>query len=167
MTATEPAYIAALVRAATAAQREEIAFRDSISAEIARRERDRQFAFRRLDLARTMTSAIASAATPEDAVRAQLAALKADLGWHAETEARKKILSAWTAVAEAVWHHRPLPPAASSDGAAAPEASAACPEGPTVEDAMAAFEAWYEAEFGQPFLALMDHEIPEIPVVEF
>lgn len=167
MTATEPAFLAVLARAATAAQREEIAFRDSISAEIARRERDRQFAFRRLDLARTMAGAIASAATPEDAVRAQLAALKADLGWHSETVARAKILSAWTAVAEAVWRHRPLPAAAASDGSGATAASPAGPEGPSVEDAMAAFEAWYEAEHGQPFLALMDQDIPEIPVVEF
>lgn len=150
---TGPAFLAAMEQTAIAAQREEIAFRENIAAEIAKRERARQFAFRRLDLARTMTAAATGAEGEEEAVTRQLAAFKRELDWHSETEARKRILDQWRPVALAVW--RSVDPNAEAGVAS------------DVPEAVLAFESWYEKEQGQPFLVLFDHEIEEMPVVEF
>ncbi len=150
------AFLAALEQAAHAAQREEIAFRENVAAEIAKRERARQFAFRRLGLLKAVVTSSSAAKDEAEAVARGRVALKAELGWLSDTEARGPILEAWGAVAQAVW--RALHP---EDGAGTDS------ELPSVGDAMAAFEAWYEATHGSAFLALLDQEIPEMPVVEF
>lgn len=149
-----PGCLGRLDAAAKAAQAAEIAFRRSVADGIARHERLRQFAFRRLGLAQALAAAVAAAETEEAAAAAGAAALQRELGWHSETEARTRILDAFRPVTLAVW----------AEGRPAEEAAE---DGVPVEDAFAAFEAWYEAEFGQPFLALLDVEIPEMPVVEF
>ncbi len=154
MKAEVRSFIADLEHAATSAQREEIAFRENIAAEITRRERARQFAFRRLDLARTMSSAAAGADGEEDAVARQLAAFKRELDWHSESEARKRTLDAWRPVAAAVWSHT------------RPDVSEVAPTA-SVPAAMLAFEDWYRSENGNDFLAIFDQEIEEMPVVEF
>lgn len=154
MNADTRSFIADLEHAATAAQREEIAFRESIASEITKRERARQFAFRRLDLARTMSAAAAAAENEEDAVARQLAAFKRELDWHSESEARKRILDAWRPVATAVWSHARPDKTDTAQHASVPAT-------------MLAFEDWYRSENGNEFLALFDQEIPELPVVEF
>ena len=60
-------------------------------------------------------------------------------------------------IAQAVW---------ASVRPAAPD-SALAPLVVSVPDAFTTFEAWYEREIGSPFLTLLDHEIPETPVVDF
>lgn len=153
-TVTSPAFIEQLSVAATEAQRAESTFRDSFAREIARHERARQFAYRRLDIARTMTSAARSAEDANAAVAAQTKALKSEFGWYGDTARNRQISEAWRPVALAIW------------SSVAPGAS----DRSTVVDvpaAMLAFEAWYENAFGQNYLVILDHEIPEIPVVEF
>ena len=157
MSLPQPAFLGELHAAAVAAQKDEIEFRNSVAAQIARRERERQFAFRRVEIARGMLSAASVAGTREQAVQRQIAALKAELGWHSDTGLRPRIYEAWTPVAEAVWLS--LKAEAKEGGETSPEVS--------VQAAMRTFEAWYEAQIGAPFLALLDHEIPEMPVVEF
>ena len=157
-----PAFVAALEAAAISAQKQEIAFRESIAAEMARRERERQFAFRRVGLMRQMVSAAAGAETEEQAVAAQALALRRELGWHSLTERRKQILEAWGNVSRAVWQAvRPI--AESGDVAANSGETAAL----SVASIIETFEAWYVTELGTSFLALLDQEMPEMPVVEF
>lgn len=148
-------FLAELEAAAHAAQREEIAFRENVAAEIAQRERARAFAFRRLGLIKAVVTAASGAKDAGEAVARGRAALKAELGWLSDTEPRLPILDAWNQVTGAVW------------AALHPEdetgQSAECPP---VAEAMAAFEAWYATTHAAPFLALLDHEIPEMPVVE-
>lgn len=157
MKAEAVAFIADLEQLATTAQREEIVFRENIAAELTKRQRARQFAFRRLDLARTMSAAAMGAESGEEAIARQLTAFRRELDWHSESEARKRILEAWRPVAAAIWSHLgPRPEAAP--GAAMPASV------PTI---MLTFEDWYRAETGNDFLALFDQEIPELPVVEF
>lgn len=153
-----PGFLADLDAAAIAAQQEELRFSESVAAEIARREREREFAFRRANLARTMVAAAAGADSEEKALALQRASLKRELGWVGEAEPRKAILDAWNGVAAAIWRATPRPGAA--DGARAPQ-------GAGVAAAFATFEAWFQANRGTPFLGLFDHEMPEIPVVEF
>lgn len=157
MSIPQPAFLGELHAAAVAAQQDEMSFRNNVAAEMARRERERQFAFRRVELARRMLVAASTAKSREEAVKQQIAALKTEFGWYADTGLRPRIYEAWTPVAEAVWHSLPKP----AENAAAPQA------GVSVQAAMRTFEVWYETEIGSPFLALLDHEIPEMPVVEF
>lgn len=143
--------------AATSAQQAELAYRKAVAAEIERHERERQFAFRRVDLAKTMALAAAGCETRDAAIAAQIAALKSEFGWYGDNEQRKRICESWEDVADSVWR--------SSTQAAAhgePNRSER-----TLREAMLAFEAWYLREFGRPFLALLDQEIPDFPVVEF
>lgn len=150
---TQPMFMTLLTEEAVAAQNAEITFRNNIAAEIARHEKERQFAFRRINILERMLKAANGAESEADAITAQRAALKSLLGWHADTDARKPILDGWSAVAAAVWHHRSGEP----DEVA----------GPSVPDALRAFEAWYFTEYGAPFLAMLDQEVEELPVVEF
>ncbi len=153
-----PSFLTDLDSAAVAAQQEELRFRESVAAEIARRERERQFAFRRAGLARTMVAAAAGAESEEQALASQRASLKRELGWVGEAEPRKSVLDAWGQVAVAIWRATPR----SGAGAGVEPA-----QGAGVAAAFKAFEAWYQDARGTPFLALFDHEMPEIPVVEF
>lgn len=153
MMSSQIGFVAALEQAATAAQQEELRFRANVASEIARRERERQFAFRRVELAKVMARAAAPAATLEEASAAQVAAFRREFGWHGENEQRKAALEAWRAVADAVW--RDLKPDASSGQPRT-----------TVPEAMAQFEAWYTTRFGSHYLTLLDQDIPELPVVE-
>jgi hypothetical protein len=41
------------------------------------------------------------------------------------------------------------------------------PELPDIGAALAAFEAWYLAEFGSNYLDILEVEVQELPVVEF
>lgn len=178
-----PEFVNRLEQEAIAAQRSEIAFRRDIAAEIERRERDRQYAFRRLDLARTMAKAAGETDSEEKAIAAQVAALRAELGWYGDTEERQRVFEAWREVATAVAASvasNARDDASTEDGAALArtgtgkatenaesDTDADTQDAARVPDAMRAFEDWYEREFGKPFLALFDQEIPEFPVVEF
>lgn len=150
-----PAFVARFDAAAKAAQATEIAFRNNVANEIARHERARQFAFRRLGLARDQLAAVSGAENEEAAAAAGAAALKRELDWHGETEHRARVLAAFRPVSLAVWA------AAKGENADAEAATDA------VAQALAAFEAWHRDEVGTEFLALLDQETPELPVVEF
>lgn len=155
MTADAPSFLSVLQDRATAAQAEEIRFRKSIAAEIEAREKARAYAFRRLGLMRAITAAAAAAENLEAARAAQLRTLTDELGWDGAAEAPGRALAAFTPVADAVW--RALNPA--------PEGEEVSP-GPDPVEAFAIFEAWYAGAFGRPFLAILDQEPLEIPVVE-
>jgi len=145
--------LAALEAEAKTAEAAELSYRNEVAKEIAARERKRQFAYRRLDLADTTTKAVRALDTEDAAIAAGLAAFKRSLDWHTETEVRKRILAAWSPVVTAVWR-----------------ASQRAQEHDQTRLAMAAirtFEAWYLTEHGKEFLALFDVELPELPVVEF
>lgn len=154
MTTALPAFIDELSRAAASAQSAEMAFRDSIAREIARHERERQFAFRRLAIARAMAGAAAGAETEEAAIAVQVATFKSELGWYGDNDHTRKVAEAWGPVAHAVWR------------VVGGRETAAEATGASVADAMIAFEAWYEGAYGKNYLAILDHEIPEMPVVE-
>lgn len=153
--ASPPAFVARFDAAAKTAQAAEIAFRNNVANEIARHERTRQFAFRRLGLARDQLAAVSGAENEDAAAAAGAAALKRELDWHGETEHRARVLAAFRPVSLAVW-------AASKDDGAAAEAA-----NDAVNQAFAAFEAWHRDEVGTEFLAMLDQETPETPVVEF
>ena len=158
MTGHDDHFLVPLAEAATAAQREEIDFRDNVGREIERRERARQYAFRRLSLAELMAETARRASDEEGAIAAQTLTLRGEFSWHGESEQTKRIFAAWRPVALTVWAAVRPPPA---EGEATP------PSPPDVVAALAEFERWYEAEFGTNYLAILDQEKQEFPVVEF
>lgn len=163
--ATEP-FLSALLQAATEAQSEEVAFRNNIAREIEKRERARQYAFRRLSVADLMARAAGTAKDEERAVAAQVAALRAEFGWLGDSERHRRIFDAWRPVALTVWENvKPQQAQADAATVAAPPGAPASP--PDVVAALAAFEAWYLAEFGSNYLSILDQEVLELPVVEF
>jgi len=151
----DPDWLAEFQAAAHAAQASETAFRKTAAAQIAEKERARQYAFRRLGLVRAMVAVARLAPSRTEAMVALRNALQAELGWIEETEARRPVLDAWTPVSASVW--AALHPDAPDEDAAAV----------SVPAALAGFEAWYEERHGKPFLSLFDQEIPEFPLVEF
>jgi hypothetical protein len=133
--------------AASAAHIAETEFSKEFDRELARRRRQREFAYRRLGLVKELAKA-AHAGTADSVI----AALRAELGWHETSAIKNRILDAFKPVAEAVCSQ-----------VHAKDAE----ECKSIEEAFATFEAWYLKDTGQPFLALLDHEIPEMPLVDF
>src|SRR5262245_45307951 len=85
MSAVVTALLAEFEAAARAAQEAEAALRNEMVAEVARLERQRAFAYRRLNLMRPVTEAVAAAANEETALANGLATLRAELGWDSES----------------------------------------------------------------------------------
>jgi len=101
----------------------------------------------------------------EAAFERQLEALFRDIGWIenglAELgEGARPLLDWLRPIAEAL--HAEAHPPEPEDGRPA--------EPPVIADPIAAFrafESWYEAERGEPFLQVFDRYVPPTPVVEF
>ncbi len=140
--------------AAEAAHRAEADYAKQFEIELARRKRAREFAFRRLGLVRELVKA-ACGGSDEAAIAAQVDCLRTELGWHDLTPAKEKIVAEFRKLASVIH--------ASAAVADAKKKKAR----PTIAAALAEFETWYEKETGAAFLALLDHEIPEMPLVDF
>jgi hypothetical protein len=143
----------ALKGAADRAADAENTFRRDSAQRIKTLERDRAFAFRRLNVMRAVIAAVTTPEKDEDAVAAGIAALRDELGWVGTSEARTIVLDRFAEVARTV--REAVAPAGS--GVEAPDALAA----------LAAFEAWYADTHPGPFWALFDQYVPENPVVDF
>jgi len=112
---------------------------------------ERAFAFRRLNLMRTIAQAVRSADSEEIAVANGTAILCSKLGW-ANNEAHAAILTRFKPVAQAVFA------SLRSDGE------------PSVQDVLATlteFESWYVDTHGASFWDLFERHMPETPLVDF
>jgi hypothetical protein len=122
-------------------------------AEAARRAAElreaRAFAWRRVNLVRAVAAAVTGARNEEAAVAAGRGAMLRAVGWNGATQAQRDVAERFAPVSLAVWT------------ATRPEAA----DGGEAAAALADFEAWYAGR-GTPFLALMEREIPELPLVE-
>ena len=157
--------IARLQADCTAAETAERAVRAAVEAQIREAEQVRAFAWRRLSALSDMARVAALEPDREAAVERQLEALFRDIGWIegglAELGEGARPLIDWLRpIAEAL-HAAAQPPLAGEGESAEP---------PVIADPIAAFrafEAWYEAERGQPFLQVFERYVPPTPVVEF
>ncbi len=154
MNAAAHAIVAQLEAAAKAAQQAEDALRKRMVEEVARLERERAFAYRRLNLMRAVADAVARADGEDAAVANGLTAVRNELGWDSESETRTETLDRFAAVVRTTF-------ARLGSEAAEAETPAADPVG-----ALADFEAWYAARFERPFWVLFDQYVPELPLVE-
>jgi hypothetical protein len=140
----------------------EAAYRSETVQRIAVLERERSFAFRRLNLMRAVIAALAGVETEEEAVARAATALCETVGWDAISEARTAVIEQFTPVAKAVFAEIKGEPDPSAS-----EERAASYDGPTALAALAAFEAWYRETHTGPFWALFDQYRPQTSVVDF
>lgn len=147
------ALLGAFEAAASAAGATETARRRQLEAEILRLEQERAFAYRRLNFMRSLSEGIAAAGSPEQAVAAGCALLRSELGWAGEndSETRSQTLTRLAPVIAAAH--------ACMTGGTAQAAQHAMHE-------LVAFEDWYAERFGQPFWALFELHVEELPLVE-
>jgi hypothetical protein len=154
MMGPKESYLDALKLAADGSSRAEDEFRSQISARIKELERQRSFAFRRLNLMKEVSGVIAGAESEEIAVAGATAVLRAKLGWADDSEARVAVVSSFAPVAQAMFAS--LAPAESEDEPR-----------PDVLKTLSAFEAWYAETHPNPFWVLFENYMPETPVVDF
>jgi hypothetical protein len=158
--------IARLQADCTAAEAAERAVRAEVEAQLKEAERARAFAWRRLSALGDMARIAALEPDREIAVERQLVALFRDIGWidgglDELGEGARPLLDWLRPIAEAL--HAIAFPAAAEDGEEPHE------EAPVADPiaAFRAFEAWYEADRGQPFLQVFERYMPPTPLVEF
>ena len=157
--------IARLQADCTAAEAAERTVRAEVESQLKEAERARAFAWRRLSALGDMARIAALEPDREIAVERQLVALFRDIGWidgglDELGEGARPLLHWLQPIAEAL--HAVAYPAVDDAGDE--------PEEPPVADPIAAFlafEAWYEADRGQPFLQVFERYMPPTPVVEF
>jgi hypothetical protein len=148
----EAPYLAAFATAAEEAGTAETAYRREAAARIEALEQERAFAFRRLNLMRSVAGAVAGAEGEEIAVANAQAMLREKLGWSADSESRSAVLTRFAPVAA---------------GAFASALAEEVVSGPDVATLLAEFESWYAETHNSPFWALFEHYMPETPVVDF
>jgi hypothetical protein len=153
MTAPGLQFLQRLQTAADAASAAEAAFRQQAAQRIAALDRERAFAFRRLNLMRAIVEATVEAETEELAVGRGLATLRTRLDWSSDSKARALVLARFSPVVQAVFANL-----------TAAESRAPVPD---VTQALAEFETWYAETRDTPFWSLFDHYRPETPVVDF
>jgi hypothetical protein len=153
VTAQGFAFLDWLKAAADTASAAEATFRQQAAQRIAALDRERAFAFRRLNLMRAIADAIVEAQTEEQAVANALATLRAKLDWSSDSDARTLVLSRFSPVAQAVVANLMT----SENDAPVPD----------VGQALVEFENWYAQTRGTPFWSLFDHYRSETPVVDF
>ena len=157
--------IARLQADCTAAEAAERAVRAEVETQLKEAERARAFAWRRLSALGDMARIAALEPDRAIAVERQLVALFRDIGWidgglDELGEGARPLLDWLRPIAEAL-HAAAYP--VESDGDSEPQE-------PAITDPIAAFrafEAWYEADRGQPFLQVFERYMPPTPLVEF
>jgi hypothetical protein len=144
-------FLLKLKTAAEAAKAAEGSFRREAAKQIAALERERAFAFRRLNLMQAVADAMASAESEEIAVASAFATLRTRLGLNADSEALSEVITRFGPVAQAAFR-----------SASREEQVAA-----GVHAALADFEHWYAESRGSPFWALFEQTVPDTPLVDF
>ena len=166
MPSAADALIARLQADCTASEAAERAVRANVESQLKEAEQLRAFAWRRLSALSDMARIAALEPDRDIAVDRQLVALFRDIGWidgglDELGEGARPLLDWLRPIAEAL--HAGAHPVAE-------EAGEEPKEPPPVADPIAAFrafEAWYEADRGQPFLQVFERYMPPTPVVEF
>lgn len=152
MTSNAAALVAQLEAEAKAAQETEMTVRKQMADEVARLERNRTFAFRRVRLVRALINAATAHESEQAALAAERQAVCNELEWAGDSEAQNAILDRLQPVARSIWQ------CAGTDAPTDPQ---------LVIRELESFEAWFEAAHDKSFYALFDRYVPQVPVVDF
>jgi hypothetical protein len=145
-------FLETLQSAAGAASATETAYRREAAERIKILERERRFAFRRVNLMKSIAEAVARADSEEMAVGGGQAILRAKLGWSSDSEARSAILTELAKILRALFAN--LHPQVDAEPA-------------DVLAPLREFEVWYEAAHRKPFWDLFDQPMPETHLVDY
>lgn len=149
-------YLDGLEQAAHAASTAEEVYRREIAQRVRALEQDRAFAFRRLNLMRTVTAAVTGHEEEAEALQAGNIAFMRELEWTGATEAQRQALEQFQPVVLAAWT---LSRATEEEADRSANMAA-------LERALTAFEQWFAASRNGPFLSVMEREVVELPLVE-
>jgi len=158
---TLTAYLDELERTAHAVSAAEERYRREAAARFRELEQERAFAFRRLNLMRTVTAAVAGIEEEAEALTAGGAAFLRELDWTGATESQRQTLERFRPVILAAWR---LARAGHETDGETGNGDAA--DGDALARELAAFEQWFAGVRNTPFLAVMEREIVELPLVE-
>lgn len=144
-------FVRELDERARSARAAEEAFHREAAQRIATLERERAYAYRRLNLIRSVAAALADAEEEADAKASGAAAFMHEMGWTGASPVQRDVAARFEPVVLAIWTE------SRKDGGG--EA------GPIAEE-LEAFERWFSEEREAPFLSLLDKEIVGVPLVE-
>jgi len=157
-------YLDGLEQAAHAASTAEEVYRREIAQRVRALEQERAFAFRRLNLMRTVTAAVTGHEEEAEALQAGNVAFMRELEWTGATEAQRQALEQFQPVVLAAWT---LSRITEGEGdKAADTATDKAAKMAALQRALTAFEQWFAASRNGPFLSVMEREVVELPLVE-
>lgn len=163
MTASHP-FLVELQEAAQGAERAESLLRKEMAARTKGLAGERAFAYRRMNVMRSLFEMVSQAESEEIAVAAAVAALRKRLGWVDDSPARDEVLAEYAKVASAAFHDaRP----ADDEAKVILASTGGEDERPDTRQALAAFERWYAGTREKPFWVLFEHYMPETQLVDF
>ncbi len=114
-------------------------------------ERARIFAFRRLNLVKSIASAMNGAKDRDEAMAWGASAFLREVNWTGASESQRDVLGRFEHITDAIWRmHQGESEAGNKE----------------LEHELAAFEKWFEENRNGAFLSLMDGEVLELPLVE-
>jgi hypothetical protein len=150
---TTASFLDDLAEAAEKAAVAEKQFRREASDAIKLLERERAFAFRRLNLMRAIAEGIRGSESAELAVAGAVSILQSQLGWSdVHSDATAMICSRFAPIAETLFTNLQ-------------QSGQPCKE--EVAAALADFESWYSSTHSAPFWVLFEHPMMETPRVDF
>ncbi len=155
---TLTAYLDALEHTAHDVSAAEERYRREAAVRFRELEQQRAFAFRRLNLMRTVAAAVAGIEEEAEAQAAGGAAFLRELDWTGATESQRQTLEQFRPVILAAWRLSCAEAEGAESGAAA--------DGAALARALAAFEQWFAGARNGAFLTVMEREIVELPLVE-
>ncbi|HMN52260.1 MAG TPA: hypothetical protein PKB01_09410 [Xanthobacteraceae bacterium] len=145
-------YLDELNRVAIEANVAEDEFRRNITSRIRELEEARAFAFRRLNLMKSVSASVVGAKDEEEAKTRGSAAFLQEVGWSGGSQSQAEVVAHFAPVALAIWN--------ASKTEATPDDAA------KIAKELAGFESWYAQGREEPFLKLMQQEPLELPLVE-
>ncbi|MBX3513792.1 MAG: hypothetical protein KF826_08915 [Xanthobacteraceae bacterium] len=145
-------YFAELDRLAKDANVAEDEFRRNIAKRIRELEEQRAFAFRRMNLMKSVAQAVTDAKDEEEAKAKARDAFLAELDWTGGSQFQRDVVEKFMPVGLAVWE-------ASKPDAKAEDVA-------KIGGELAAFEEWFAQQRETPFLAVMEKQMVELPLVE-
>jgi hypothetical protein len=145
-------FLAQLEAAARSASTVEDAYRQDAMEQIRKLEQARAFAFRRLNLVRTIMSSMTGAKDQADAMAQATEAFLRELNWNGASESQRQVVERFMPMITIVWQ--------LSSGIEVKDGIA------RLSSELAAFETWFAENRTASFLSLMDGEVLELPLVE-
>jgi len=146
------AYFDRLETSAREANVAEENYRKEAASRIKELERARAFAFRRLNLLKTIAGAMKGAENEAEAFDRGRTAFLHEVNWSGTSEAQRQVLDLFQPVFAALWRMNDEQ-ISDSDFA-------------QIDSDLAGFEKWFSENRNGPFLSLMDSEPLELPLVE-